>query len=98
MPVQGPPGTRAAAGLASSWIHILDPELGQENLAEAKAIRLTLNRGVDAKDLRPGAAERARLEAVLAQPPARTMTIDERTLLWVFRCVPRLSPSPAVRP
>lgn len=78
--------TLLSSGLA--WPVFHDPEQGMENPAEQKAQKLArpaLYRGVAARDLKPGAEERRKLEALLARPPASALSVEERSLLWVFR-------------
>lgn len=68
-------------------VTVPDYEILQENLVEAKQHRLarSLRPGVSRRDSKPSAAERDLLAALVAAPPARTLTANDQDLLWKFR-------------
>ncbi|KAL4535341.1 hypothetical protein Ndes2526B_g06236 [Nannochloris sp. 'desiccata'] len=79
------------ASLASGTgrlILIDDPELGKENPSEIKAQKLArsrIGRDVDFGTIRPDTSEKSKIDDVLAQPPGRPLSRDDRELLWRFR-------------
>lgn len=84
----------AAAGSSGSGVPppgsivmLFDPELGRDNPCEFKAQKLArgLSRGVVDRGLKPDTEERRRIAAVLALPPNRPLSADDRALLWRFR-------------
>lgn len=41
--------------------------------------------GIVEQDLKPNSDEKTRLETIIAYPPTRHLTADEKELLWRFR-------------
>ena len=80
-----------SASLASGTgllVLIDDPELGKENPSEIKAQKLArsrIGRNVDFGTIRPDTVEKSKIDDVLAQPPGRPLSHDDRELLWRFR-------------
>ncbi|XP_038693251.1 phosphatidylinositol 3-kinase, root isoform-like isoform X1 [Tripterygium wilfordii] len=66
---------------------VWDPELGKINPSEHKQLKLarSLTRGIIDKDLKPSSNERKSIQRILKYPPTRTLSGDERQLLWKFR-------------
>ncbi len=69
-------------------ILIDDPELGKENPSEIMAQKLARScggRDSNTIGLRPDTLEKSNIDEVLAQPPGRPLSRDDRELLWRFR-------------
>ncbi|KAF9622887.1 hypothetical protein IFM89_035120 [Coptis chinensis] len=68
-------------------VTVWDPEVGRANPSEHKQLKLarSLNRGIIDKDLKPSSNERKSIQRILKYPPTRTLSGDERQLLWKFR-------------
>lgn len=68
-------------------VTVWDPEVGRTNPSEHKQLKLarSLNRGIIDKDLKPSSNERRSIQRILKYPPTRTLSGDERQLLWKFR-------------
>lgn len=68
-------------------VTVPDHEILQENLVESKQHRLarSLRSGAWWRECKPTAGERDQLAALLAAPPARTLTAIDQDLLWKFR-------------
>uniref|UniRef100_A0A1D2AFT8 phosphatidylinositol 3-kinase n=2 Tax=Auxenochlorella protothecoides TaxID=3075 RepID=A0A1D2AFT8_AUXPR len=82
------PAARTPPGVAPpTWLPIQDPELGRDNPSELKARKLARShtRGLVDPSAKPGAEERAALDAVLAAPPTRALGGAEQALLWRYR-------------
>ncbi|KAJ4973014.1 hypothetical protein NE237_006188 [Protea cynaroides] len=68
-------------------VTVWDPEVGRINPSEQKQLKLarSLTRGIIDKDLKPSSNERKSIQRILKYPPTRTLSGDERQLLWKFR-------------
>ncbi|KAG6471834.1 hypothetical protein ZIOFF_069281 [Zingiber officinale] len=68
-------------------VTVWDPEVGRTNPSEHKQLKLarSLTRGIIDRDLKPSSNERKLIQGILKYPPTRTLTGDERQLLWKFR-------------
>ncbi|CAK9182753.1 unnamed protein product [Ilex paraguariensis] len=68
-------------------VTVWDPEVGKVNPSEHKQLKLarSLTRGIIDKDLKPSISERKSIQRILKYPPTRTLSGDERQLLWKFR-------------
>ncbi|XP_010269374.1 PREDICTED: phosphatidylinositol 3-kinase, root isoform isoform X2 [Nelumbo nucifera] len=68
-------------------VTVWDPEVGRINPSEHKQIKLarSLTRGIIDRDLKPSSNERKSIQRILKYPPTRTLSGDERQLLWKFR-------------
>ncbi|KAK1433890.1 hypothetical protein QVD17_10808 [Tagetes erecta] len=68
-------------------VTVWDPEVGKVNPSEHKQLKLarSLNRGIIDRDLKPSSTERKSIQRILKYPPTRTLSGDERQLLWKFR-------------
>ncbi|KAL9666604.1 hypothetical protein QQ045_000939 [Rhodiola kirilowii] len=66
---------------------VWDPEVGKPNPSEHKQLKLarSLDRGIIDKDLKPSSIEKKSIQRILKYPPTRTLSGDERQLLWKFR-------------
>ncbi|KAK2395675.1 Phosphatidylinositol 3- and 4-kinase family protein [Trifolium repens] len=66
---------------------VWDPEVGKINPSEHKQLKLarSLTRGVIDRDLKPSSNERKSIQRILKYPPTRTLSGDDRQLLWKFR-------------
>ncbi|KAH9773220.1 phosphatidylinositol 3-kinase VPS34 [Citrus sinensis] len=66
---------------------VWDPEVGKINPSEHKQLKLarSLTRGIIDRDLKPSNAERKSIQRILKYPPTRTLSGDEKQLLWKFR-------------
>uniref|UniRef100_A0A7N0T5H0 phosphatidylinositol 3-kinase n=1 Tax=Kalanchoe fedtschenkoi TaxID=63787 RepID=A0A7N0T5H0_KALFE len=66
---------------------VWDPEVGRANPSEHKQLKLarSLDRGIIDRDLKPSSAEKKSIQRILKYPPTRTLSGDERQLLWKFR-------------
>ncbi|KAJ8773848.1 hypothetical protein K2173_008311 [Erythroxylum novogranatense] len=66
---------------------VWDPEMGKINPSEHKQLKLarSLTRGIIDRDLKPSSNERKSIQRILKYPPTRTLSGDERQLLWKFR-------------
>ncbi|GAU33793.1 hypothetical protein TSUD_221310 [Trifolium subterraneum] len=66
---------------------VWDPEVGKVNPSEHKQLKLarSLTRGVIDRDLKPSSNERKSIQRILKYPPTRTLSGDDRQLLWKFR-------------
>ncbi|GMN41597.1 hypothetical protein TIFTF001_010820 [Ficus carica] len=68
-------------------VTVWDPEVGKINPSEHKQLKLarSLTRGIIDRDLKPSNNERKSIQRILKYPPTRTLSGDERQLLWKFR-------------
>ncbi|XP_073105660.1 phosphatidylinositol 3-kinase, root isoform isoform X4 [Elaeis guineensis] len=68
-------------------VTVWDPEVGRTNPSEHKQLKLarSLARGIIDRDLKPSSNERKSIQRILKYPPTRTLSGDERQLLWKFR-------------
>ncbi|KAG1342793.1 hypothetical protein COCNU_05G010220 [Cocos nucifera] len=68
-------------------VTVWDPEVGRKNPSELKQLKLarSLTRGIIDRDLKPSSNERKSIQRILKYPPTRTLSGDERQLLWKFR-------------
>ncbi|XP_020099908.1 phosphatidylinositol 3-kinase, root isoform isoform X2 [Ananas comosus] len=68
-------------------VTVWDPEVGRTNPSEHKQLKLarSLTRGIIDRDLKPSINERKAIQRILKYPPTRTLSGDERQLLWKFR-------------
>ncbi|CAI9092938.1 OLC1v1028311C2 [Oldenlandia corymbosa var. corymbosa] len=68
-------------------VTVWDPEVGKINPSEHKQLKLarSLNRGIIDRDLKPSSTERKSIQRILKYPPTRSLSGDERQLLWKFR-------------
>lgn len=68
-------------------IMVDDPELCLENIIEDKHHRLSrsVRSCVSDKDLKPNAAVRDQLNAIVSYPPTKVLTSEEQDLIWKFR-------------
>ncbi|XP_041990822.1 phosphatidylinositol 3-kinase, root isoform isoform X1 [Salvia splendens] len=68
-------------------VTVWDPEVGKVNPSEHKQLKLarSLNRGIIDRDLKPSITERKSIQRILRYPPTRTLTGEEKQLLWKFR-------------
>lgn len=72
---------------ANELVTVWDPEIGKINPSEHKQIKLarSLTRGIIDRDLKPSSNERKAIQRILKYPPTRTLSGDEKQLLWKFR-------------
>ncbi|ROT74215.1 putative phosphatidylinositol 3-kinase catalytic subunit type 3 isoform X1 [Penaeus vannamei] len=72
---------------AGSVVRMPDPEIGLENLQEAKHHRLarSLRSGVTDRDLKPNLAIRDALHTIVDYPPTKQLTSDEQDTVWKYR-------------
>uniref|UniRef100_A0A803L0K8 phosphatidylinositol 3-kinase n=1 Tax=Chenopodium quinoa TaxID=63459 RepID=A0A803L0K8_CHEQI len=72
---------------ANELVTVWDPEVGKINPSEHKQIKLarSLTRGIIDRDLKPSSNERKVIQRILKYPPTRTLSGDEKQLLWKFR-------------
>lgn len=72
---------------ANELVTVWDPEVGKINPSEHKQIKLarSLTRGIIDRDLKPSSNERKAIQRILKYPPTRTLSGDEKQLLWKFR-------------
>jgi phosphatidylinositol 3-kinase len=77
----------APIGSTNEFVTVWDTELGKTNPSENKQLKLarSLDRGIIDRDLKPSNIERKSIQRVLKYPPTRTLSGDERQLLWKFR-------------
>lgn len=75
------------ASSANELVTVWDPEVGRINPSEHKQLKLarSLARGVIDRDLKPSNNERRSIQRILKYPPTRTLSGEERQLLWKFR-------------
>ncbi|XP_059656126.1 phosphatidylinositol 3-kinase, root isoform isoform X2 [Cornus florida] len=68
-------------------VTVWDPEVGKINPSEHKQLKLarSLTRGIIDRDLKPSSTERKSIQRILKYPPTRTLSGEERQLLWKFR-------------
>lgn len=66
---------------------INDPELSFDNIIESKHHRLSRSARscISDKDLKPNAAVRDQLNAIVSYPPTKVLTSEEQDLVWKFR-------------
>lgn len=71
----------------SGLFNIVDPESLRDNPVEAKHLRLTRSHrnGPLDRELKPNAATRDELNAILEYPPTQSLSSKETNLLWQFR-------------
>ncbi|KAK9751047.1 hypothetical protein RND81_02G237800 [Saponaria officinalis] len=72
---------------ANELVTVWDPEVGKINPSEHKQIKLnkSFSRGIIDRDLKPSSNERKAIQRILKYPPTRTLSGDEKQLLWKFR-------------
>ncbi|KMT07235.1 hypothetical protein BVRB_6g148700 isoform A [Beta vulgaris subsp. vulgaris] len=72
---------------ANELVTVWDPEVGKINPSEHKQIKLarSLTRGIIDRDLKPSSNERKVIQRILKYPPTRTLSGEEKQLLWKFR-------------
>nr|GEY03891.1 phosphatidylinositol 3-kinase, root isoform isoform X1 [Tanacetum cinerariifolium] len=77
----------ASINSTNELVTVWDPEVGKINPSEHKQLKLarSLNRGIIDRDLKPSSTERKSIQRILKYPPTRTLSGDERQLLWKFR-------------
>eukprot|EP00850_Spirogloea_muscicola_P004644 SM000020S05994 [mRNA] locus=s20:381175:386922:+ [translate_table: standard] len=80
-------GASIAPAPSKELVLVLDPEVGRQDPAELKQLKLarSLARGAIDRDLKPNSTERREIAVVLGHPPTRSLSSDERQLLWRFR-------------
>ncbi|KAK2659192.1 hypothetical protein Ddye_005725 [Dipteronia dyeriana] len=68
-------------------VTVWDPEVGKINPSEHKQLKLarSLTRGIIDRDLKPSSNEQKSIQRILKYPPTRTLSGDEKQLLWKFR-------------
>lgn len=74
--------------MALSEYHVIqDDELFAENLVESKHHKLarSVRTGLTDRDLKPDAATRDHLAAIVESPPTKTLASEEQDLAWRFR-------------
>jgi len=73
--------------LASEMNPLPDPEVGLDNLVEAKHHRLarSARTGLSERDLKPNPETRNRLTYILSTPVTQILTSEELDLIWRFR-------------
>ncbi|KAJ0095986.1 hypothetical protein Patl1_16114 [Pistacia atlantica] len=71
----------------NEFVTVWDPEVGKMNPSEHKQLKLarSLTRGIIDRDLKPSSTERKSIQRILKYPPTRTLSGDEKQLLWKFR-------------
>ncbi|KAK6931044.1 Phosphatidylinositol 3-/4-kinase, catalytic domain [Dillenia turbinata] len=77
----------SAVASTNELVMVWDPEVGKINPSEHKQLKLarSLTRGIIDRDLKPSSNERKSIQRILKYPPTRTLSGDERQLLWKFR-------------
>merc|ERR1719481_718185 len=72
---------------SSSLVTLPDPEIGLENLVEAKHHRLarSARTGLYERDLKPNPETRNKLNQILGSPATQALTSEELDLVWKFR-------------
>ncbi|XP_057528744.1 phosphatidylinositol 3-kinase, root isoform isoform X2 [Amaranthus tricolor] len=72
---------------ANELVTVWDPEVGKINPSEHKQIKLarSLTRDIIDRDLKPSSNERKAIHWILKYPPTRTLSGEEKQLLWKFR-------------
>jgi len=73
--------------IENDLVIIPDPEMMMENLVESKHHKLSrsVRSGINDRDLKPNAATRDQLNAIMCYPPTKLLTSEEQDLLWKFR-------------
>lgn len=73
--------------IENELVIIPEPEMSMENIAESKHHKLSrsIRSGVCDRDLKPNAATRDQLNAIVLYPPTKVLTSEEQDLLWKFR-------------
>ncbi|KAG8194041.1 hypothetical protein JTE90_028384 [Oedothorax gibbosus] len=68
-------------------VKISDPEICAQNLVEAKHHKLarSIRSGPSDRDLKPNAATRDQLTAIVNYPPTKPLSSEEQDLVWKFR-------------
>ncbi|KMZ56877.1 hypothetical protein ZOSMA_8G00200 [Zostera marina] len=79
--------THSPVTSTNELVTVWDPEVGTQNPSELKQLKLarSLARGIIDRDLKPSHIERRSIQRILKYPPTRTLSGDERQLLWKFR-------------
>lgn len=79
--------TPSPVSSTNELVTVWDPEVGRTNPSEHKQLKLarSLTRGIIDRDLKPSSNERKPIQRILKYPPTRTLSGDERQLLWKFR-------------
>ncbi|KAK9813719.1 hypothetical protein WJX73_005251 [Symbiochloris irregularis] len=77
----------AEAHIKAPWIALQDSEMGRENPAEHKAQKMarSVTRGLVDRALKPDTEEKRFINEILHYPPNRSLTGEERALVWRFR-------------
>lgn len=81
-------GDDLATQLATSEYAVLqDDEISLDNLVEIKHHKLarSVRSGLTDRDLKPDAATRDQLAAIVGSPPTKVLATEEQDLVWRFR-------------
>ncbi|CAA7402283.1 unnamed protein product [Spirodela intermedia] len=72
---------------SNELVTVWDPEVGKSNPSENKQLKLarSLTRGIIDMDLKPSSNDWKSIQRILKYPPTRTLSGEERQLLWKFR-------------
>ncbi|KAG0614104.1 hypothetical protein M758_6G151500 [Ceratodon purpureus] len=72
---------------SNELVIVWDPEVGKQNPSENKQLKLarSVTRGVIDRELKPSSNEKKEIDLILKYPPTRSLSGDERQLLWKFR-------------
>ncbi|KAH9554610.1 hypothetical protein CY35_08G072300 [Sphagnum magellanicum] len=72
---------------SNELVTVWDPEVGRQNPSENKQLKLarSVTRVVIDRDLKPNINERKEIQKILNHPPTRSLSGEERQLLWKFR-------------
>eukprot|EP00899_Mesostigma_viride_P020016 jgi/Mesvir1/28015/Mv20202-RA.1 len=81
------PGARGIANGRGELVRLADADILHDNPSEGKQLKLARNvhRGLIDSKVKPNFKEKRQIEAVLAMPPSKPLTGDEKFLLWKFR-------------
>ncbi|EJD49671.1 phosphatidylinositol 3-kinase [Auricularia subglabra TFB-10046 SS5] len=84
---EAPAASMQAISSDGSLWQIIDPEIARENPVEDKHRRLVRSHrsGPLDRELKPNAKIRDELGVILAYPPSRVLTSEEKDLIWKFR-------------
>ncbi|ORZ33488.1 kinase-like domain-containing protein [Catenaria anguillulae PL171] len=87
LPIQPSSKDTTAASTFGSSTLFDDPEIGQENLVEAKHRQLARSHrtGFVDRNLKPSSRTRDELMAIVAYPPTRVLTVAEKDVVWNYR-------------
>lgn len=79
----------SATNLLNDWplFKVIDPEMTRGNIVEAKHRRLIRSHrsGPVDRELKPNPKLRDELNDIMRYPPTRSLTIEQRDLIWRFR-------------